>query len=65
MEYNSISPGFEKIDESTVINKDNMGLAAYRKKKMRERKIDDIQNDVANLKEDIQEIKQLLRGLSK
>lgn len=55
--------GIYKKSEGIFINKDTDSLQAYRKRKLREKRIDEIQNDFASLKDDIQEIKQLLRGL--
>jgi len=63
MEQKTDVPGLYKVAEGIIINKDNAALHVYKSKKQRERKIDDIQNDVANLKDDIQEIKHLLKGL--
>lgn len=65
MEQKTDVPGLYKVSEGIIINKDNIGLDAYKKKKMRERRIDDIQNDVASLKDDIMEIKELLKGLAR
>ena len=65
MEQKTDVPGLYKVAEGIIINKDNKGLEAYRQKKMRERRIDDIQNDVASLKDDIMEIKELLKGLAR
>jgi len=63
MEQKTDVPGLYKVAEGIIINKDNNSLQAYRKRKNRERRIDEIQNDVASLKDDIQEIKHLLKGL--
>ncbi len=57
--------GIYKKSEGTFINTDSESLRAYKKRKLRERRIDEIQEDVISLKDDIQEIKQLLRGLAK
>lgn len=57
--------GFFKTDTGYLINKDADGLAAYKKQKAQLRKIQDIETDIHGLKEDMQEIKQLLRGLAK
>lgn len=65
MEQKTDVPGLYKVAEGIIINKDNKGLEAYRQKKMRERRIDDIQNDVASLRDDIMEIKELLKGLAR
>jgi hypothetical protein len=65
MEQKTDVPGLYKVAEGIIINKDNNSLLAYRKRKNRERRIDEIQNDVASLKDDIQEIKHLLKGLAR
>ena len=65
MEQKTDVPGLYKVAEGIIINKDNKGLEAYRQKKMRERRIDEIQNDVASLRDDIMEIKELLKGLAR
>jgi hypothetical protein len=57
--------GIYKVREGVLINKDNDALKIYKTKKQRERRIDEIQNDVMSLKDDIQEIKQLLKGLAR
>jgi hypothetical protein len=65
MEHKTDVPGLYKVSEGIIINKDNDALQVYRNKKARERRINDIQSDVASLKDDILEIKQLLRGLAR
>ena len=57
--------GIYKVREGVLINKDNDALKIYKNKKFKERRIDEIQNDVLSLKDDIAEIKQLLKGLSR
>jgi hypothetical protein len=57
--------GIYKVREGVLINKDNDALKIYKHKKFKERRIDEIQNDVLSLKDDIAEIKQLLKGLSR
>lgn len=65
MEQKTDVPGLYKISEGVIINKDNEALKIYKNKKARERRIDEIQSDVLSLKDDIAEIKQLLKGLSR
>lgn len=55
--------GFYKVDESLAINKDNVGLKAYKMKKMKDREIGQIQMELTELKSDVNEIKQILRSL--
>lgn len=58
-------PGIVKVRDGILINTDNQGLVAYKNKKKRDREIDDMQNDMASIKSDLQEIKDILRGLVK
>jgi len=48
-----------------LINKDKEALSLYKKKKMNNRKIEIIEKNVNDLKTDIEEIKNLLKGLIK
>lgn len=65
MEQKTAIPGFYKVDESLVINKDNDGLKAYKKRKLKETRVNKMQYELSDLKNDIKEIKELLRGLVK
>jgi len=65
MEYKTDMPGYYKVDESVVINRDNDALNTYKKKKMKDIKLVKLENDLSSLKSDMEEIKQLLKGLSK
>jgi len=65
MEYKTELPGYYKVDESVVINKDNDALITYKKKKMKDIKLVKLENDISSLKSDMEEIKQLLKGLSR
>ncbi|NDB58743.1 hypothetical protein EB001_09875 [bacterium] len=58
-------PGIHKEREGILINKDNSALTAYKKLKQKELNIQSIKQDVDDLKSDIAEIKELLRGLVK
>jgi hypothetical protein len=58
-------PGLYKVSEGIIINKDNEALANYKQRKMREKRLDTMQEEVASMKNDIQEIKQLLKQLVK
>ena len=51
--------GIYKVREGVLINKDNEALQAYKRKKIRENNI----KDIDNLKEDLSEIKKLLNCL--
>lgn len=63
MEYKTDIPGYYKLNESVVINKDDAALAAYKKRKQKERKIDEVQNEVMALKTDVSEIKEMLKQI--
>lgn len=58
-------PGFYKSRDGILINKDNDALAAYKKRKIKEHKLDTIFDEMDSLKSDITEIKELLKGLVK
>lgn len=58
-------PGIYKTPEGFLINKDNNALAAYKAKRQREKEMDILKDDVSSLKNDLQEIKDLLKGLVK
>jgi len=58
-------PGIYKVREGVLINTDNQALNAYKNKKKREHRIDEMQKDMDELKSDIAEIKALLKGLAK
>lgn len=65
MEQKTDVPGFYKVDESLIINKDNDALKAYKKRKIKESRVNNIHYELNNLKSDIKEIKELLKGLIK
>jgi peptidoglycan hydrolase CwlO-like protein len=54
-------PGLIRASKGVLINKDNEALAAYKKRKRKERQVDEMQADIDTLKSDIQEIKELLK----
>jgi hypothetical protein len=58
-------PGIFKVREGVLINTDNDSLKAYKNRKMREHRIDEMQEDIHSLKNDMQEIKDLLKGLAR
>lgn len=57
--------GFYKLKEGIVVNRDNEGLVAYKKKKNNTHKLKNFEKDLATVKSDIEEIKNLLKGLIK
>lgn len=56
---------YKDTSNGALINKDNKGLQAYKMRKQKELKIGQIENELVCLKNDMQEIKELLRGLVK
>jgi hypothetical protein len=57
--------GLYKVSEGVLVNTDNEALVAYKKRMIKEKNIDKMQDDIISLKEDLKEIKDLLRGLAK
>ena len=58
-------PGIYKVRDGVLINTDNKSLNAYKNKKKREQMFDTMQEDIVSLKSDIEEIKDLLKGLAR
>lgn len=58
-------PGIYKRSEGVLINKDNDALKAYKNRRLREKRLDDLQDEVSTLKDDMKEIKSLLLQLVK
>lgn len=65
MERKTEIPGIYKVTDGILINKDNDGLQAYKMRKQKDIKINKMEDDISSLKNDLQEIKSLLRGLVK
>jgi hypothetical protein len=65
MERKTEIPGIYKVSEGVLINKDNNALKAYKKRKMKDRKLETIEKDMDNIKSELSEIKELLKGLVK
>lgn len=57
--------GIYKTADGYLINKDNEALAAYKKRKRKEQAVDRMQEQLDELRSDISEIKDILRGLAK
>lgn len=57
MEKKTEIPGIFKVEEGILINKDMEGLQAYRNRKMRERKLVRIEEDLQNVKKELEEIR--------
>lgn len=64
-DYKTDVPGVYKTSEGFLINKDNASLAAYKAKKMRDRELDKMKEEVSSLKDDITEIKEMLKKVLK
>ena len=58
-------PGIMKDGEGVLLNVDNKALYGYKQGKLREGKINTIEQELTELRNDMQEIKQLLKGLVK
>lgn len=65
IEYKTDIPGIFKTKEGFLLNKDNDSLTAYKKKKEQAKNVKKMENDFKEIKSEIQEIKELLRGLVK
>lgn len=65
MDVKTEIPGFYKKDNRYLINKDDDGLKIYKKKKNDNKKIKEIETDLLNMKNDIGEIKELLKKMVK
>jgi hypothetical protein len=62
MEQKTEIPGIYKAEEGVLVNKDNLALQAYKNRKNRERRLLKVEEDLTSLKEDISELKDLLKG---
>lgn len=58
-------PGIVKVGEGMLINTDNDSLKAYKARKVREKKIDELDKSLECMKNELSEIKELLKGLVK
>lgn len=56
-------PGVAKAGEGILLNTDNDSLKAYKTRKNKDRKMNEIEETVKRLNDDISEIKELLKGL--
>lgn len=56
-------PGIYKDGEGVLINKDNEALRAYRFQKNQRHRQVELEEEVKSIKSDIEEIKELLKGL--
>jgi hypothetical protein len=53
-------PGIYKVTEGVLINKDNNALRAYKARKKKDRQIEEVKNEVNEMRKDISDIKGLL-----
>jgi hypothetical protein len=58
-------PGIYKVGEGVLINKDNEGLKGYKAQKKRLNRFQEYETDLNNMRNDLTEIKNLLKGLVK
>lgn len=58
-------PGIYRSPEGFLINKDINALAAYKARKKRDTELDEIKQDVSALKDDMSEIKEMLKKVLK
>lgn len=65
MDMKTDVPGIYKSGEGVIINKDNAALASYKARKLKEKRLDKLEDELASIKNDMSEIKSLLRGLAK
>jgi hypothetical protein len=65
MEQKTEVPGIYKVSEGVLINKDEEGLRAYKMKKEKDRRLQRLEEDFNSVRNDLNEIKELLRGLVK
>lgn len=56
--------GYYKTPAGAVVSKDNDSLKAYKLRKNKQAEINTMKTDIADLKKDMAEIKELLRGLA-
>lgn len=54
---------FEKVADGVFINNDPEGLAAFKARKNRNKKVDEMSDDINTLKEELAEIKDALKIL--
>lgn len=62
MEQKTEVPGIYKVEEGVLINKDDLALQAYKNRKNRERRLNKVEEELSLLKDDVSEIKDLIKG---
>ena len=63
MDIKTDVPGIFRSDRGYLINKDNEGLAAYKKQKAAAKKIETVQEEIDEIKNDISDIKEMIKQL--
>ena len=63
MEHKTAIPGIYKVGDGILINKDNDALKAYKARKEKDKQIEVVQTEVAEMKKDLCEIKELLMDI--
>lgn len=58
-------PGLYLTSEGFLINKDNESLKAYKTQRLKAKESKDLKKDIITLKNDMEEIKNILKGLVK
>lgn len=64
MELPTETPGIFRDSNGALINKDNASLVSYKKKKENNKKINKLEYDMANIQNDISQIKNMLLKLT-
>lgn len=62
MDLKTEKNGLYRAPSGALISKDFRGLASYRSQKAKLRRVEEIESDLRDLKSDIGEIKDLLKG---
>lgn len=57
--------GYYKTPIGAIVSKDMEGLSAYKKQKAKNTQLNNMKSDIDQLKSDMSEIKELLKGLVK
>jgi len=58
-------PGMYKVREGVVINRDKNALKMYKKRKAKMKRIDTLEEEIGEMKDSLNEIKEMLKGLVK
>lgn len=58
-------PGIYRSPDGFLINKDNTALTAYKARKARDKELDKMKEEVSSMKDDLAEIKEMLKKVLK